>query len=159
MPKPVYIICCEKSITDKEDNLISILSVIEKFTVEIDSSSLSSDPDKKILLKKDFQTVVGWLREEDEVGDEFESNLMIVTPDGTEMHTESSHPIKFDKDKPLHRITYRVPGIPMGGDGVYRVIGRIRNLTTKGGWVTQEFLILVETIIKQQVETSKQSVE
>lgn len=159
MPKPVYIICCEKSITDKEDNLISILSVIEKFTVEIDSYSLSSDPDKKILLKKDFQTVVGWLREENEVGDEFESNLMIATPDGTEMHTESSHPIKFDKDKPLHRITYRVPGIPMGGNGVYRVIGRIRNLTTKGDWVTQEFLILVETVIKQQVETSKQGAE
>lgn len=159
MPKPVYIICCDKSITDKADNIISLLNLIEKFTIEIDSSSLPPNSGKKMMLPKDFHVVVCWLRDDNEESDEFEANLMIVAPDGTEMHSDISHPLVFEKGLPLHRTTYRLPGIPMGGNGVCRVIGRIRNLTSKGDWVVQEYPILIETVTKKQAETNKEIVK
>lgn len=142
MPRPVYIICSESGAVDGATNLVSHFSVLEQisFRRRPDEEKLEDRP--PALFK--CRVVAVWLKTEDDVvGRDYESQIVLVSPpEGKETIVGQQH-FTFASDKWLQRFIADLVGpFPATGSGTLWIKHRIR-MVGDAEWMTQEFPIVV----------------
>lgn len=156
MPLPVYMICCEQSVTDKVSSITTHINVIEKFIAETIASEDLPDPSTKIGIGQSFSIISVWMHEEGDLENDFEIILRIFNPEGSEVQEPNTNTFRFTPDKAMQRITFRLPGFPITQEGVYWISSEIRSKTGNGEWIIQRYPIIVELQTPPDDDTKKE---
>src|SRR5258708_29398474 len=110
MPKPVYIICAEKTSIDQETNLVSFFNVIDSLNIDFWGPD-SAPPQPRQIGIMGAKVVASWAKVSSDEGKEFEGEMLIETPTGDEVSTGLLE-FKFEKGKLFHRFVMTIAGIP-----------------------------------------------
>jgi hypothetical protein len=157
MPKPVYIICAENVVQDKDTNLVSIHNVIERFDVTA-VGKLPPDVAKAIgpTMKKVAESVEGappvgtrplfkaisvWKKEPGDEEQPLEILMTVTFPDGHKREFGPT-PFQFDKGSILQRAIVIVGGQLPVQSGKIRVATSVRKKGDKK-WKSQSYDIEV----------------
>ncbi len=140
MAKHQWSVLCRKSIVDKDDNVISLLDVLEEIRI---IGALPQDMhDKNLELAKSgqgnsplaIQLVSFWIREDKKKSEVSSGRVLIIDPKGKEI-TKQEFKIDLSKaTRTRHKMIF--PGVPFNGNfGIYNFITQQK----KGGkarWIT-----------------------
>ena len=145
MPAAAYIVCAQSVSRDEMNNLVNLNAVIERMVIRIDSKQ--KKPQKKgagpVLIPAPLQGIAVWSREPADTDKEFESEVILRTPDGEET-VMASTTFGFSEGQNLQRIFLNFAGIPwMDSPGVLVVENRVRRAGNKR-WKSQSYPILVD---------------
>lgn len=144
MPTPVYIICAESGVQDKERNLVSIFNVLEKMTVQVQIVPAGHKPSRpQQILSLRLWVIAVWRGEPGDEKDEFETEFRLVLPDGKVRQPTTSKTFRFDPVRDLRRFILRMEFADAPPEGVMRIQNRLRKVGTDQ-WFTQEYLVPVE---------------
>lgn len=145
MPAAAYIVCAQSVSRDETNNLVSLNAVIERMVIRIDAKH--SKPEKKgdgpVLIPAQLKGIAVWSREPADKDGEFESEVLVRTPDGEET-VMASTTFTFGDGQNLQRIFLNFAGIPwMESSGSLVVENRVRKSGNKR-WKSQSYPILVD---------------
>lgn len=146
MPDAAYIVCAQNVARDEKNNLVSLNSVIERMLIHIDPKH--KKPKKKkadgpVLIPAPLKGIAVWSRESGDTDKEFESEILVRTPDGEET-VMASTTFTFTDAQNLQRIFLNFAGIPwMDSSGTLVVENRVRKMGNKR-WKSQSYPILVD---------------
>ena len=146
MPRPVYIICAQSMTQDKDTNLVSFFTVIERVTMKLPplGQATPAPPAAHDSLARDvtaFKVMAAWVREQDDNG-EFEHEFSVVV-DGEEK-PHGRRPFVFGEDKWMQRFVLLMHGLPAPStSGIVSVKSKVRRHGSNE-WLSQEYPILVE---------------
>jgi len=146
MPAAAYIVCAQSVSRDETNNLVSLNSVIERMVIRIDPKH--KKPKKKkadgpVLIPAPLKGIAVWSREAADKDSEFESEVVVRTPDGEESIMAATT-FSFGKGQNLQRIFLNFAGIPwMNSSGVLVIENRVRKSGNKR-WKSQSYPILVD---------------
>lgn len=146
MPDPAYVVCAQNVTRDESNNLVSLNSVIERMLIRIDPKH--KKPRKKkgdgpVLIPAPLKGIAVWTREDSDGEKEFESEVVLRTPDGEEA-VMAETTFNFSESQNLQRIFLNFAGIPwMTKSGTLIVESRVRRKGNKR-WKSQSYPILVD---------------
>jgi len=140
---PLYIICSETSVQDKESNLLTLCNVIEKLTIT-GPSSPGMDSQRPIVPILRLHATAVWIREEGDEGREFEARFTITPPGQPPIDLPLT---KFKIPSPAHlqrlRFVYDGPPFFTAG-GVLTITSQVRPAGSDSPWRSQAYVIPVE---------------
>lgn len=143
MPTPVYIICAESGVQDKERNLVSIFNVLERLMVQVHvSTGTKKDAPQRISPLRLWVLAV-WRHEPGDEEREFESQFRMVLPDGQTREQPGKKRFSFDPVRDLVRFILRIEVADPLPEGVLRLQSLLREVGTDR-WLTQEYSIPVQ---------------
>ncbi|MDX1931263.1 MAG: hypothetical protein SFU56_01525 [Capsulimonadales bacterium] len=127
MPKLSFLLPCRTFSNDAETGALTIVELLDQVTVNLPSGT---NPNGEGVIPAPWAVVNLWIAEPQDHGKAFEQRLTLVTPSGTTLMENNN---RFDLTALKHRMTLRVNGFPIAGQGVYRL--RIEYRTLPGtGW-------------------------
>ena len=148
MPESAYIVCAKNVSRDESNNLVSLNSVVERMLIRIDKKH--KKPKKKkgegpVLIPAPLKGISVWTREDADTDKEFESEIVLRTPDGQES-VMAETTFTFSESQNLQRIFLNFAGIPwMDKSGTLVVESRVRKKGNKR-WKSQTYPILVDIV-------------
>jgi hypothetical protein len=143
MPKPLFIICSESGVEDKDSRMISLYNILEK--VEATRSSASGSRGPAICRPMPFRITAVWMRTEEDGHDDLEAQIAMFLPaDGQEVTGERVR-FRYEPGKPLHRLVVFTNSDWFNGPGVFRAVSRIRKVGSTE-WITQEYPVTIEEV-------------
>lgn len=148
MPESAYIVCAQNVTRDEKNNLVSLNSVIERMLIRIDKKH--KKPKKKKgegppLIPAPLKGISVWSRESGDTDKEFESEVLLKTPDGEES-VMAETTFTFSEAQNLQRIFLNFAGIPwMDKSGTLIVESRVRKKGNKR-WKSQSYPIIVDIV-------------
>src|SRR5260370_16449371 len=100
MSKPLFIICSESGVEDKDSRMISLYNILEK--VEATRSSAEGSQGPTICRPMPFRITAVWMRTEEDGRDDLEAQIAMFLPaDGQEV-TGAPVRFRYEPGKPLH---------------------------------------------------------
>jgi hypothetical protein len=130
MPKPILFAPCERVLINKDDNNISLITVLQGVTVNVPGPS-------KIPLGglTRWQVLTLWIREPSDEGKRFEQSVELLLPDGNSYPQKGVQPTQFSMDKRILRHTFTVHGFPVPkspGECLLKLW--LRDVSENGDW-------------------------
>ncbi len=147
MPRPVYIVCHQTGMEDRETGLISLFFLIEKLQV----TQLPLPPSGQVMLIPQllFRVVAAWMRNPDDAPDqEYDWEMLLTYPPGGPAPTLllGTGRFRFDLNRPLHRFTANVQGqLPLGPPGLLVAESKVRRVG-EADWQSQTYPIIIEPL-------------
>jgi len=137
MPKLLACVMCEKVITDRLEDLSSLITVLESVTVNV-PDTLDKIPDT-LLIPMRWALFMIWMREKGDAGEHHEVMVHIVSPSGRETHPAIIVPLDFPSNKSGQRVVGRSRAFPAAEQGFYTIRAAIRekgaiNWDERGAW-------------------------
>jgi hypothetical protein len=155
MPRPIYTICAQFSLENKDNALISLIDIIEK--IQAMPLTLPVPPAGQVaaIVWQPFRVISCWMREpSDDVKAEYEFQLAFYLPPNDQEQILGTGPVSFTETKPLFRGTALIVAPPqIQGPGILRVVSRFRK---KGAatWLSHEYPVIIEMIQSQPANPS-----
>ncbi len=148
MPKPIYTLCVQYSMENKENGLVSLIDIIEKLQL----TPLPPPPTNiaqaqiRIVPWHPFRVMALWmLNPEDDPDAEYEFQIAFIQPSKEETIIGTG-PAKFTKTRPFFRGAALIQSPPpISGAGLLYVVSKIR-IKGKTEWTCQEYPIVVESV-------------
>lgn len=142
MPRLLYFIPCNKAITDAADQTITLVSVLDGLQVQTPANGQPFAPDAVIPIR--WSAVSFWLKEPRDERKQFEQQLIIVMPDGTE---NVDGVVKFEMATRVYRQTINLNAFPIGQAGEYRLRLSIRDISEGNKWtILTEYPVVIEHV-------------
>jgi hypothetical protein len=167
MPKPAYIICATGIAEDKRTELLTFFKVIEAYDVVlVNDLQQPANPDTttkkpKVVFGIEMNVMAVWLQEEtDSFDDQFESEIALVAPDGTDVTSVAHAQFSFNPKGLLYRcpvLNFIIPGFP--GLGIFRMEARIKKAGEDDWRERQSFPIIVREMKKEAGDAKKSLLE
>jgi len=119
---------CDTVVTDREDNVVSLHSIIENVTAPAPSGS--SVPDKARAPLR-WSTFSLWLKAPEDDGRRFEQRVELFTPDGQRVVQAD---VPFQAGTRTNRVTVRGFGFPISqaGEHIFRL--SLREVNDDSNW-------------------------
>jgi len=144
MPKPIYIICSESGVEDRNTGLLSFVNVLEKLTMW--KPGETPNPNAQRIFG--FRVSAAWMKEPtDNISTVYEWELLFEAPVSKASHVVVKGSFSFadEPSKSWSRTTVNVHGVPPAdGSGILRVQHRIRPVGSSGEWLVQEYPLVIE---------------
>ena len=118
--KVIWAILCERVAIDRETNNLSLFNVIEEVAVPAQPPLSLSEAIPKGVISTTFELVVLWVRSDLDVPERGLGRIRIQIPEVSEEITQE-HEVDLSQFLRL-RSRLRLPGLPAGGEGIYRFI-------------------------------------
>lgn len=147
--KHIWSILCEKSIINQDDNIISMIGVLEEVSTTLTLANPNTPRPEKINIPFNFEVISYWTKDlSDEV--KMQVKTTIIDPDDKELSSITNESV-FPKDQQKLRGRLKVQGLPITTNGNYHI--RISIKTEK----EKDYKIVAELplSIKIQVEKPK----
>lgn len=142
MPRPVYIICSESGSDDRHTNLVSHFNVLEK----IHFFRNAPDQKKPVTMFK-FRGTAVWMREDGDIGVEFEWEYVLGLPMSKTPHVMSKGTFSYPSEAMLWRCVVNYEGPPpIDGSGMLSIEHRVRPVNSNDEWIVQKFPLIIEEI-------------
>jgi hypothetical protein len=146
MPKPSYIICSQSGAFDEQDERVSIFEVAESIMVANTATAARALPLDWRPGHLTVRITTCWMREDsDDPAQQFETQVAILFPDGSDAMASNVIPFHFEK-RFYRRIFSHVPlELPIDfPEGIYSIEGRLRKTGEQTWSIRQVFPMLVE---------------
>ncbi len=114
MPKILIFAPCQKVIVSALDNTVSLISVIETFTIAIPEGA---EVPEKATIPMDWSVFSLWELEEGEEGKNFEQRVDFVLPNGRKALDNATTTLDFQPHSNRFRNVYMVKGFPIPPQG------------------------------------------
>ncbi len=142
----VWSIICSSSVTDTQSNNISLMNVVEKFSLILDADEKKKieKDGKKIALQFNQELITRFRRVSKAVNSDipFELALYVITPTGKAIPLGEEQKLVFPKKFSNLRVRNMVASIPFEGKGLYRFVLKFREVGDsefiEGGFVPIE---------------------
>jgi len=129
MVKHIWSVLCQKSLTDKDSNNISIIDVFERLTVTLGDDFLKQihekNAQKPYAFPQPFEMVNLWHFDSSTPERVADARLELIDPSGKVLST-FDYEAKIDVNQPRLRINVKIPvvSVTIGGTYWYRVLAR-----------------------------------
>ena len=148
MPKPLYLICSQHALENKETGLFSLVEIIEKLVLT-PVPQPQSGQQVVFIPWHPFKATATWMMTSDENDAcEYEMEWSIIQTSGEPIPNLFPPPrlVKLNRSRPIWRnvVNFMTP-FPIDGPGLLRVICRIR-LVGSDDWLSQECPIIIEQV-------------
>ena len=147
MPKPVYILCAEHVIVDRESNLVSITSVFEKLEInlQVRKTHPGEMPHGVYRIDK-AKSIAVWAKIEGDESQTFEWMFKVTNPDGMESATDVGL-FEFERGRFLHRFIVTLELGTIDQSGVLKIASLVRRQGAST-WQEQSYDIIVESKVE-----------
>lgn len=128
MAEHVWSVLCHRATQDKEDNVISLLEVVEKITAQVPTpTSLTEDlAEGRTIMATRLDFANWWVRSEYDKPESAAGRAAVIAPDGEEV-AGIEYPIRLEESK-SYRSIIRLPGIPADkGSGLFWFLAQIQD--------------------------------
>lgn len=144
MPKPVYIICSESALEDRETGHVSIISVIDKLEYHLgDLSPSDIESGAASIANFPSRLTATWMKEDSDDGVEFEHEVAFSMPNTGSELVVLNHTFVFESF-PCMRFNIKIPRFPgVRAPGIMYLTSRIRKKNATE-WISQSYPIVVE---------------
>lgn len=137
MPRLLACVLCEKVITDRLEDLSSLITVLESVTVNV-PDTLNKIPDT-LLIPMRWALFMIWMREKADTAEHYEVMVHVVSPSGRETHLAFIEPLDFLPNKSGQRVVGRSRAFPAAEQGYYTIRAAVRekgavNWDERGTW-------------------------
>lgn len=124
--KHIWSVICKESVINQEDNVISLLNVIEELTVSIKQlgTALTKLPEK-INIPIAYEVVSYWVREETKAK-KIDIKTTVTSPDG-EVLLNNEHSAIFPENNKRLRTRLKIQGFVVKTGGQYLLTVYIKN--------------------------------
>lgn len=141
MPTPVYIICCESGVEDRNTGLASLFNVVERIIAQPPPIEEGESKTIHLVHCPSLRIVAAWRAAADHDFDsEFESQIWMLThPQGNDQCVWSTS-FRFAREAPNYRATVVIRALHIIASGQLIVESRIRKVG-KTKWLTQRYVI------------------
>lgn len=114
----IWTVICKESIINQDDNVISLLGVLEELTISIPKmkNNVEKLPDK-INIPLTYEVVSYWIREGTKA-QQFDIKMTIISPDGEEL-SKSENPAIFPENTSRLRSRLKIQGFLIKNAGKY----------------------------------------
>ncbi len=151
--KHVWSLLCEKSIVNQDDNIISLISILEEVNTVITPTNPNASRPEKINIPFNFEIVSYWTKDlSDEVKMQVKTD--VFDPNNKELSSIINESI-FPKDQQKLRARLKVQGLPVTINGNYYIRISIKTETEKDYKLVAELPLS----IKLQIEKPKNSAD
>lgn len=145
--KVIWVVLCQSSAVDRETNVVSLFNVVEE--IHLPAQPLALPPEQQLpagtLLTPIFQLVALWMRSAPDVPEQGRGRIQVLLPDGS---LGMSQEFEVDLTQYLRlRFRSNLPGLPVGGEGVYRFL--IDGKAADSEW-TQMFELPLLVVLQHQ---------
>lgn len=148
----IWAVLCERSITDKDTNNLSLINIVEEMTVTpqppqtVSEQGVEESTETAIAIGN-FELVVLWVRSDVDVPERGYGRIRIISPDTTEAASHEGNEVDLTQYLRLRSRT-RFANFPMRGPGVYliKIDGRA---TTSSEW-TEKFELPLRMLLHAQ---------
>ena len=126
---------CQKSITDKDNNLISLVEVIERLTVSLNEEFLkqvhAAKAQKPYAFQHPFELVNMWQFDDSTPERSIEARLELLDPTAKVLST-LDYDVKIQPDQQRLRVNIKIPIVQVTVGGAYWFRVSVRSLGKKG---------------------------
>jgi len=142
----IWAILCERSVTDRDTNNVSLFNVIEELQIPaqppVNLSERSVPPGVMPFM---FELMTLWARSDFEVPERGRGRVRVTVPGGKDTLTQE---FEVDLTQFLRvRTRLRLPGLPVGDTGIYRFV--VQGKAGDSEWATM-FELPIRVLIQAQ---------
>lgn len=113
MPKLAFLLACEKSIIERDTQLVSMISLLTNMKVAI---ATSEPPPENAVAPKEWSIVSGWDGEDGDDEMDLDQVIEVILPDGKPFVKNYRTAFKVQKDR-RHHVAAKIQGFPVGKAG------------------------------------------
>ncbi len=129
MPKLLLFAPCERALIT-QDNLVSLISVIENVTITLESASI---PPEDAISAYPWQVIILWRRTPDDEGKRYEQLFEIVLSEGR-VAAETKVALDMSLEGTTNKALVNVPGFAVGQPGEHVLRLSLRSLIEPDVW-------------------------
>lgn len=118
MIKHIWSVLCRESLINKDDNNITLQSILEQLNVSIKSKDDSDTKKQPINVPIGYEVVSLWVKEENSDEPKAQVEITLLDPTRKELHRVEQTLI-FVKPYKRMRSRFKIAGFPITGSGVY----------------------------------------
>ena len=126
VPSLLILVPCLRAIIDQDDNLVSVIDILQDLTLSLSDPDLAKPKQKKFTAIP-WHIFTLWRRTEPKTAT-FVQTIQIIAPKGKKL---LDHDIEFSTTKPTYRIRLRNNGFPVTIAGEYLIKAFIRDKAAK----------------------------
>jgi hypothetical protein len=149
MPKLIVFAPCQKIIVDREDSLVSAISLINGMIVEVPADSPLPD---NVETFSPWAVLATWLKEPGDEGKRFEQRLQILSPSGIE---RGGGTLEFEMTARTHNNTMKGQTLPVSEPGELTLRLSLREANSSTDWAIKAEFPLEIIHQKPLVDTAK----
>jgi len=143
MPRPVFVVCSESISQDRETNLLSIFSIIERLDFFIGGKpDGTSDPAQMAIKHFRARLTAVWMFDPDEVNIPFEHEVAFLLPPNGEEVLGAKTEFSLREGFHLHRFVTALVGLPPIKTGTLNLVSRVRR-AGDSDWISQSYPVVV----------------
>ena len=151
--KHIWSVLCEKSIINQDDNIISLIGILEELNATITPVNKNFQKKEKIIIPFNFEVVNYWTKQHSEEV-KMQVKVAVVDPDGKEISDSVNESI-FPKDVKRLRTRLRVQGLPVTRSGNYHFKISLRADNDKVFTLISELPLEVRVKVEEPKDVSK----
>jgi hypothetical protein len=121
-----FSVLCSRKIIDHETNSISLIDIVEEFTIQSPLPPMPEGQGSALILPTPLNLFTLWTREPDDRPTKGQGRVCLLTPHQDAPKQISVYEIDLS-DKLRMRAYGTIPGIPFRGPGTYRFIVQLRD--------------------------------
>jgi len=136
MPRLQVLAVCRHVIISQEENVPSLISIIDGFIIEAPKGKL---PDPSILIPAPWEIFTSWKLEPTDEGKKYEQITRVRLPDG-QYAGDMLHPLEFPPPRRSVRITIAMEGFP-ARPGTYTIEVGFREAGSSEATLVKDYTI------------------
>ena len=142
MPRPIYIICCHDIIEGKNDNLVTIVKIVERISI-LKRQPIKEGEPIQIPPINILRAVAVWKKEEGDDDREFEGEMAVLA--GEKEIGRAASNFRFTPGKILYRFNLEFPvfSLSTNDGGWIEIQSRVRPVG-ETEWLTQSYPFICE---------------
>lgn len=134
--KHIWSVLCKESVINQDDNIISLMGVIEELTISlIRPENTTEKLPEKINIPLTYEVVSYWTREGSKAGD-IDIKITVVSPDG-ETLLNNEHSATFPENTKRLRTRLKIQGFVVKTPGEYLLNVYLKDKKNKFNQVSQ----------------------
>lgn len=151
--KHIWSVLCKESVINQDDNLISIHSALEEFTINIaPANSKTTTVPEKLNIPVNYEIVSFWVKENPKETVKVQIEYSLVDPKGNNQFSKVQD-LEIPENIKRHRSRMKIMGLPITQSGDYTFVVKKKEAENKKFEIMAELPLEVKLQIAKAKET------